>query len=48
MLQDKIGLLQSEELGIFFNLWKELVDGKAVKPPSGTRFPKIKCVSLAC
>ncbi|KAJ7220581.1 hypothetical protein GGX14DRAFT_354257, partial [Mycena pura] len=45
-LIDKIGLLESEELGIFFNIWKDLVDGKPVTPPSGTRFPRINCVGV--
>jgi hypothetical protein len=29
--QDKIGLLETESLGRFFNIWKDLVDGKT--PP---------------
>ncbi|KAF7306456.1 hypothetical protein MIND_00436800 [Mycena indigotica] len=45
-LIDKIGLLQPEELGIFFNIWKELIDKKSVTPPSGTRFPTIKCLGV--
>lgn len=45
-LIDKIGLLQPEALGIFFNIWKDLVDGKVIQPPAGTRFPRIKCIGV--
>lgn len=40
--QDKIGLLEHEKLGHFFEIWKDLVDGKIPIIPDGTRHPRIK------
>ncbi|KAL5536402.1 hypothetical protein ACEPAF_224 [Sanghuangporus sanghuang] len=45
-LIDKIGLLEREKLGYFFEIWKELVDGKTPTIPPGTRQTKIKCVGV--
>ena len=41
-VQDKIGLLETEKLGIFFNIWKELIDGKPPTIPPGTRTTRIR------
>ncbi|KAG2369206.1 hypothetical protein BDR07DRAFT_1447820 [Suillus spraguei] len=45
-LIDRIGLLKRVDLGYFFLIWRQLVDGKTPTIPSGTRFPRIKCVGV--
>ncbi|KAH8109828.1 hypothetical protein DFH11DRAFT_1624702 [Phellopilus nigrolimitatus] len=45
-LIDKIGLLEREKLGYFFEIWKQLVDGKQPSIPVGTRKTNIKCVGV--
>lgn len=45
-LIDRIGLLKRVDLGHFFLIWRQLVDGKTPTIPSGTRFPRIKCVGV--
>ncbi|KAJ7023209.1 hypothetical protein C8F04DRAFT_190439 [Mycena alexandri] len=45
-LIDKIGVLETETLGLFFPLWKELVDGKTPVIPSSTRAADIKCLGV--
>ncbi|PAV20126.1 hypothetical protein PNOK_0506000 [Pyrrhoderma noxium] len=45
-LIDRIGLLQREDLGQFFQIWKSLNDGVDPTIPSGTRTTNIKCVGV--
>lgn len=45
-LVDKIGLLQREKLGYFFEIWKDLNDGNAPDIPAGTRTTRIRCVGV--
>ncbi|KAJ7676932.1 hypothetical protein DFH06DRAFT_1169338 [Mycena polygramma] len=45
-LMDKIGLLETESLGLFFALWRDLVDGKVPVVPATTRKVKIKCLGV--
>lgn len=45
--QDKIGLLQREKLGYFFEIWKDLNDGNTPSIPPGTRTTRIRLV-LEC
>ncbi|KAI0085279.1 hypothetical protein BDY19DRAFT_967219 [Irpex rosettiformis] len=45
-LIDKIGLLQREKLGFFFEIWKSLVDGETPDIPDGTRQTRIRCVGV--
>ncbi|KAF9236668.1 hypothetical protein BU15DRAFT_76766 [Melanogaster broomeanus] len=40
-LIDRIGLLERESLGLFFEIWRQLVDGKTPGKPPGTRYPRI-------
>jgi hypothetical protein len=42
--QDVIGLLEREKLGFFFEIWKDLTDGKAPVIPPGTRKTRIRSV----
>ncbi|PCH34858.1 hypothetical protein WOLCODRAFT_133642 [Wolfiporia cocos MD-104 SS10] len=43
---DKIGLLEIENLGYFFEIWRQLVDGEKPNIPRGTRKTNIKCVGV--
>ncbi|KAJ7837370.1 hypothetical protein B0H14DRAFT_2362401, partial [Mycena olivaceomarginata] len=45
-LIDDIGLLTTENLGRFFNIWKELFDGGTPDIPSDTRKTNIKCLGV--
>ncbi|KAF8843827.1 hypothetical protein BDN67DRAFT_896152 [Paxillus ammoniavirescens] len=45
-LIDRIGLLECELLGSFFEIWRQLMDGKTPDIPSGTRHPKIRIVGV--
>ncbi|KAK7682079.1 hypothetical protein QCA50_014665 [Cerrena zonata] len=49
-LIESIGLLQTQKLGFFFQIWKELYDGKAPSVPPGTRIVRqdftIPCVGV--
>ncbi|KAI0804520.1 hypothetical protein BC629DRAFT_1182970 [Irpex lacteus] len=45
-LIDKIGLLEREQLGFFFEIWKDLVDNKTPTIPDGTRRTRIRCVGV--
>ncbi|TFK75565.1 hypothetical protein BDN72DRAFT_757173 [Pluteus cervinus] len=45
-LIDKIGLLETQQLGHFFAIWKDLVDGKEPTIPPGTRRTNIRCVGV--
>ncbi|KAG2126840.1 hypothetical protein DEU56DRAFT_537692 [Suillus clintonianus] len=45
-LIDRIGLLTRQNLGQFFLIWRQLVDGKTPDIPSDTRHPRIKCVGV--
>ncbi|KIJ11727.1 hypothetical protein PAXINDRAFT_101607, partial [Paxillus involutus ATCC 200175] len=40
-LIDRIGLLEREFLGFFFEIWRQLMDGKPPVIPPGTRHPRI-------
>ncbi|KAG1730063.1 hypothetical protein EDB19DRAFT_1390625 [Suillus lakei] len=41
-----IGLLTRDNLGQFFTIWRQLMDGEAPTIPSDTRHPRIKCVGV--
>ncbi|KAH7921292.1 hypothetical protein BV22DRAFT_1132387 [Leucogyrophana mollusca] len=45
-LIDRIGLLERKQLGRFFQIWRQLVDGETPTIPPGTRHPRIKCVGV--
>ncbi|KAG1770297.1 hypothetical protein EV702DRAFT_672375 [Suillus placidus] len=45
-LIDRIGLLTRDNLGLFFTIWRELMDGKIPTIPLDTRKPRIKCVGV--
>ncbi|EIM79229.1 uncharacterized protein STEHIDRAFT_69796 [Stereum hirsutum FP-91666 SS1] len=45
-LIDKIGLLETENLGVFFSIWGALHTGKIHPVPVGTRKPRIRCVGF--
>ncbi|KAG1730061.1 hypothetical protein EDB19DRAFT_1390495 [Suillus lakei] len=45
-LIDLIGLLTQDNLGQFFTIWRQLMDGEAPTIPSDTRHPRIKCVGV--
>ncbi|KAJ7023201.1 hypothetical protein C8F04DRAFT_1213330 [Mycena alexandri] len=45
-LIDKIGLLETENLGLFYQIWRELVDGKPPTIPEKTRVTTIKCLGV--
>ncbi|KZT07952.1 uncharacterized protein LAESUDRAFT_650380 [Laetiporus sulphureus 93-53] len=45
-LIDQIGLLCLENLGHFFSIWRQLLDGKEPTIPEGTRWTPIKCVGV--
>lgn len=45
-LIDRIGLLTRVNLGRFFLIWHQLVDGKTPAIPSDTQHPRIKCVGV--
>ncbi|PAV20088.1 hypothetical protein PNOK_0502200 [Pyrrhoderma noxium] len=45
-LIDKIGLLDRERLGLFFQIWKSLVNNEEPVIPPGTRTTNIKCVGV--
>ncbi|KAG1730066.1 hypothetical protein EDB19DRAFT_1390884 [Suillus lakei] len=45
-LIDLIGLLTRDNLGQFFTIWRQLMDGEAPTIPSDTRHPRIKCVGV--
>ena len=46
--QDKIGLLETEELGLFFGIWKSLLNERHLGIPERTRPAKIRQVGLMC
>ncbi|KIK42593.1 hypothetical protein CY34DRAFT_83287 [Suillus luteus UH-Slu-Lm8-n1] len=45
-LIDCIGLLTRHNLGLFFTIWRQLMDGETPTIPSDTRKPRIKCVGV--
>ncbi|GBE84207.1 hypothetical protein SCP_0601850 [Sparassis crispa] len=45
-LIDLIGLLTRTSMGLFFTIWRALVDGKKPDIPSDTRRVRIKCVAV--
>ncbi|KAF8644284.1 hypothetical protein AX16_008569 [Volvariella volvacea WC 439] len=45
-LIDQIGLLKTENLGLFFGIWSDLVKKKTPTIPPGTRSTNIKCVGV--
>ncbi|KAF9230980.1 hypothetical protein BU15DRAFT_56679 [Melanogaster broomeanus] len=45
-LIDRIGLLERESLGLFFEIWRQLVDGETPTKPPGTRYPRIRIVGV--
>ncbi|KAF8843830.1 hypothetical protein BDN67DRAFT_896119 [Paxillus ammoniavirescens] len=45
-LIDRIGLLEREFLGLFFEIWRQLMDGKTPDIPPGTRHPRIRVVGV--
>ncbi|KAG2341484.1 hypothetical protein BDR05DRAFT_888086 [Suillus weaverae] len=45
-LIDSIGLLTRDNLGLFFTIWRQLMDGKTPTIPPDTRKPRIKCVGV--
>lgn len=45
-LIDCIGLLTRDNLGLFFTIWRQLMDGETPTIPSDTRKPRIKCVGV--
>ncbi|ESK89907.1 hypothetical protein Moror_795 [Moniliophthora roreri MCA 2997] len=45
-LIDRIGLLTRENLGYFFQIWRQLIDNETPQIPPDTRHPDIKCVGV--
>ncbi|KIK97192.1 hypothetical protein PAXRUDRAFT_825167 [Paxillus rubicundulus Ve08.2h10] len=45
-LIDRIGLLEREFLGFFFEIWRQLMDGTTPVIPPGTRHPRIRVVGV--
>ncbi|KAK7013283.1 hypothetical protein R3P38DRAFT_1510203 [Favolaschia claudopus] len=45
-LIDKIGLLETESLGLFFEIWRSLVDGQTPIIPQTTRRVVIRCLGV--
>ncbi|KAI0767193.1 hypothetical protein C8Q74DRAFT_938030 [Fomes fomentarius] len=45
-LIDRIGLLTRENLGLFFEIWRQLMNGETPQIPSDTRRTNIKCVGV--
>ena len=45
--QDCIGLLTTENLGLFFNIWKDISDDVSTVIPSGTRMARIRCIYVS-
>ncbi|EGN98570.1 hypothetical protein SERLA73DRAFT_74765 [Serpula lacrymans var. lacrymans S7.3] len=45
-LIDRIGLLETKQLGHFFTIWRQLVDHKDPIIPPGTRTTRIRCVGV--
>ncbi|KIK79435.1 hypothetical protein PAXRUDRAFT_161314 [Paxillus rubicundulus Ve08.2h10] len=45
-LIDRIGLLERESLGSFFEIWRQLLDGVTPVIPPGTKHPRIRIIGV--